>query len=132
MCPNAAEGSDSPPQVYAPPYPFANMMIYQLISWMNSGSSQVSESKVVSLVKDIMLAKDFDPEHLQGFSAKGDSPRPYTIPRFHYCPLVDVIRGAFRDAQAAAFHLMPFKHLWKSPLDGHKERIYDELYTSDV
>ncbi|KAG1822445.1 uncharacterized protein BJ212DRAFT_1476874 [Suillus subaureus] len=66
-CPNAAEGSDSPLQVYAPPYPFANMTIYWLISWMNSGSSRVLESKVASLINDIMLAKDFDPKHLQGF-----------------------------------------------------------------
>ncbi|KAG1844851.1 hypothetical protein DFJ58DRAFT_731120 [Suillus subalutaceus] len=39
--------------------------------------------------------------------------------------------SAFADIQASAFHLSPFKHLWKYPLDSHEERIYDELYTSD-
>lgn len=167
--PTAAQLEDihTPPQVFAPPYPFANMTIYRLISWMNSGSSRVSESKVVSLVKDVILAGDFDHEDLQGFSVrqslreldkdesgkritfpddwvetsvtidiptKGreDSPRPYTIPGFYYRPLVEVIRAAFSDAQAGAFHLLPFKRLWKDPLDGHKERIYDELFTSDA
>ncbi|KAG2051383.1 hypothetical protein BDR06DRAFT_983639 [Suillus hirtellus] len=89
-----------------------------------------------------MLAEDFDCKHLEGFSkitflddwietsvtiniptkSKEDAPRPYTIPRFHYCPLVE----------ARAFHLLPFKRLWKDPLDGHQEQMYNELYTSDA
>jgi hypothetical protein len=64
--------------------------------------------------------------------SKEDPPTPYTIPGFHYRPLVEVIRAAFADAQARAFHLSPFKRLWKDPLDGHQERMYDELYTSDA
>jgi hypothetical protein len=143
------------------------MTIYRLMSWMNSGSSRLSETKVADLVKDVMLAEDFDRQHLQGFSvkqglreldkdesgkritfpddwietdviidiptkSKEDNPRPYTIPGFHYRPLVEVIRAAFADAQAGAFHLLPFKRLWKDPLDGHQERVYDELYTSDA
>jgi len=27
---------------------------------------------------------------------------------------------------------MPFQQLWKDPLEGHQERIYDELYTLDT
>ncbi|KAG2048807.1 hypothetical protein BDR06DRAFT_1012728 [Suillus hirtellus] len=166
-CPAAAQETDSLPKVFAPPWPFPNMTTYRLISWMNSGSSRVSESKVAALVKDVMLAEDFDREHLQKFSIKQslreldkdesgkrivfpddwiettvtidiptkvreDSPRPYTIPGFHYRPLVEVIRTAFADAQARAFHLLPFKRIWKDPLDDHQERIYDELYTSDA
>lgn len=57
---------------------------------------------------------------------------PYTIHGFHYRPLVEVIRTAFADVQARSFHLSPFKRLWKDPLDGHQERIFDELYTSDA
>jgi hypothetical protein len=57
--------------------------------------------------------------------------RSFSISGFHYRPLVGAIRSAFADAQASAFHLLPFKRLWKDPLDGHQERIYDELYTSD-
>jgi len=134
---------------------------------MNSGSSRVSETKVADLVKDVILAEDFDRKHLEEFSVRQslreldkdesgkritfpddwiessvtidiptktreDSPRPYMIPGFHYRPLVEVIRAAFTDAQAGAFHLLPFKRLWKDPLDSHQERIYDEMYTSDA
>jgi hypothetical protein len=143
------------------------MTIYRLISWMNSGTTRVSETKVTALVKDVILAEDFDREHLQEFSvkqslreldkdetgkritfpddwieasvtiniptkSKEDAPRSYTISGFHYRPLVEVIRAAFADAQARAFHLSPFKRLWKDPVDGHQERMYDELYTSDA
>ncbi|KAG2343831.1 hypothetical protein BDR05DRAFT_975804 [Suillus weaverae] len=143
--------------VFVPPYPFANMTIYRLLSWMNSGSSMLSESKVSHLVKDVLLAEDFDHKDLENFSdesgsrvtfpddwiqtsitidipmkSKEDGPQPYTIPGFHYCPLVEVIRVAFADVQAGAFHLFPFQWLWKDSLDGHQERIYDELYTSDA
>jgi hypothetical protein len=55
----------------------------------------------------------------------------FSVPGFHYRPLVAVIRAAFSDIQANAFHLFPFKRLWKDPLDGREERIFDELYTSD-
>jgi hypothetical protein len=151
----------------APPFPFSNMTIYRLMSWMNSGGSLISETKVSHLVKDVMLAEDFDPKHLENFSvrrslqeldrdasgkritfpddwiqtsvtisiptkSKEDGPRPFNVPGLHYRPLVDVIRVAFADAQAKAFHLLPFQRLWKDPLDGHRERVYDELYTSDA
>jgi hypothetical protein len=55
----------------------------------------------------------------------------FSITGFHYRPLVGVIRSAFTDIQANAFHLLPFKRLWKDPLDDHQERVFDELYTSD-
>lgn len=38
-----------------------------------------------------------------------EGPKAYTIPRFHYQPLVEVIHAAFADAQAGTFHLFPFK-----------------------
>jgi hypothetical protein len=62
---------------------------------------------------------------------KDDPSETFTIPGFHYRPLVAVIRSAFADIQAHAFHLFPFKRVWKDPLDNHEERIFDELYTSD-
>ncbi|KIK34857.1 hypothetical protein CY34DRAFT_17433 [Suillus luteus UH-Slu-Lm8-n1] len=139
--PTPGTDSDSP-QVLAPPYPFPNMTIYRLLSWMNSGSNMVSESKVSQLVRDVLLAEEYDPKHLENFStdvtisiptkSKDDGPQCYTIPRFHFQPLLEVIRAAFADAQARAFHLFPFQRLWKDPLDGHQERIYDEMYTSDA
>ncbi|KAG2154502.1 uncharacterized protein EDB93DRAFT_1081262, partial [Suillus bovinus] len=136
------------PIILGPPYPFPNMTIYHLMSWMNTGTSLTSQSKVASLIKDVILAEDFDQKHLEKFSikqslrcldkeldgkedritfpdnwietnvtisiptkSKDDDARPYTIPGFHFCPLVKVIHAAFSDVQARAFHLLPFKHL---------------------
>lgn len=165
-CPTVMQETDSP-AILPPPYPFPNITIYRLMSWMNSGSSQKSEAEVTRLVKDVMLAEDFDAEHLKDFSARkslreldNDSPggskvnfpddwtqasitikiptklgeddaRSFSVPGFHFRPLIEVIRSAFMDIQAGAFHLLPFKRLWKDPLDNHQERIFDELYTSD-
>jgi hypothetical protein len=64
--------------------------------------------------------------------SREEGPKLYSVPGFHYRPLVQVIRAAFADVQAGAFHLMPFKRLWKDPLDNHQERLYDELYASDA
>jgi hypothetical protein len=63
--------------------------------------------------------------------SKDKPSRSFSIPGFHYRPLVAVICSAFADIQASAFHLFPFKRVWKDPLDGHQERVFDELYTSD-
>jgi hypothetical protein len=62
--------ADPTPNVQAPPYPFPNMTIYRLISWMNSGSHLVSETKVSHLVRDVILADDFKREHLENFSVR--------------------------------------------------------------
>ncbi|KAG2057335.1 hypothetical protein BDR06DRAFT_1005346 [Suillus hirtellus] len=64
--------------------------------------------------------------------SREEGPKMYTIPGFHYHPLVEVIHAAFADIQASGFHLMPFKRLWKDPLDDRQERIYNELYTSNA
>ncbi|KAG2750201.1 hypothetical protein P692DRAFT_201711702 [Suillus brevipes Sb2] len=63
--------------------------------------------------------------------SKEDPFTTFSIPGFHYRPLVAVIRSAFADIQASAYHLFPFRRIWKDPLDGHQERVFDELYTSD-
>ncbi|KAG2139104.1 uncharacterized protein EDB93DRAFT_1253172 [Suillus bovinus] len=64
--------------------------------------------------------------------SREEGPMAYTIAGFHYRPLLEVIHAAFADVQAGAFHLSPFKWLWKDPLDDNQERIYDELYSSDA
>jgi hypothetical protein len=166
-CPTVAQEPDTPAIVLPPPYPFANMSVYRLMTWMHSGSHRKSEVEVQRLVKDVLQADDFDVKHLDSFSVKKslreldrdgsgettkfpddwvetsvtiniptksreEGSKPYSIPGFHYRPLVEVIRAAFADVQASAFHLMPFKRVWKDPLDGHQERIFDELYSSDA
>jgi hypothetical protein len=166
-CPIIVQGTDFETHILPPPYPFLNMTVYRLMSWMNSGSHQKSETEVQRLVKHVIQADDFDIKHLEGFSVRSslrdldrddgeekitfpddwietdvsidiptklreEGPQKYTIPGFHYRPLVEVIRAAFADVQASAFHLFPFKRLWKDPLDDHQERIFDELYCSDA
>jgi hypothetical protein len=149
-----------------PPYPFPNMTIYRLMTWMHSGSHQKSQAEVSRLVKDVMQAEDFNLKDLDRFSVrrslhaldndtakeaanfsddwvktdvtldiptklKDDQPQSFNVPGFHFRPLVAVIRSAFADIQSNAFHIFPFRRLWKDPLDNHEERVFDELYTSD-
>jgi hypothetical protein len=171
-CPVTAESHDTqipdPSHVISePPYPFLNMTIYCLMTWMNSGSHQKSEAEVTRLVKDVLQSEDFSLKDLDGFSvkrslraldndgsrgtasfpddwiktsinleipskSKDEESRSFSVSGFHYRPLVAVIRSAFADIQASAFHLFPFKRVWKDPLDNHQERVFDELYTSDA
>ncbi|KAG2057222.1 hypothetical protein BDR06DRAFT_969433 [Suillus hirtellus] len=52
---------------------------------------------------------------------KEDNAKSFSVPGFHFCPLIEVIWSPFIDIQASAFHLLPFRHLWKDPLDNHQE-----------
>jgi hypothetical protein len=63
--------------------------------------------------------------------SRDDPSKSFTIPGFHYRPLLAVIHFVFTDIQANAFHLFPFKLIWKDPLDDGHQRVFDELYTSD-
>ncbi|KAG2054252.1 hypothetical protein BDR06DRAFT_1007925 [Suillus hirtellus] len=64
--------------------------------------------------------------------SKDNQSMAFIILGFHYRPLVGIICSAFADIQANAFHLLPFKWLWRDPLsDGRQECVFDELYTSD-
>jgi hypothetical protein len=167
LCPTIVQGPDSQAQVLLPPYPFPNMTVYRLITWMNSGSHRKLETEVQRLIEEVIQADGFDTQRLEGFSvrrslqeldmdeggekivfpddwieanvalniptkSREEGPKKYTVPRFHYHPLIQVIRTAFADIQAGTFHFMPFKRLWKDPLDSNQERLYDELYISDV
>jgi hypothetical protein len=162
------QGSDQSCSVSEPPpYPFPNMTVYRLMTWMNSGSHQKSQTEVMRLVRDVIQSEDFNRKDLDGFSvrrclhaldnhttnkesavfpddwvetdvnidiptkSKDDQSQSFSVSGFHYRPLVAVIRSAFADIQANAFHLFPFKRLWKDPLDNQEQRVYDELYTSN-
>ncbi|KAG2135061.1 hypothetical protein BD769DRAFT_1665020 [Suillus cothurnatus] len=153
--------------VSEPPHLFPNMSIYCLMTWMNSGSYQKSQTEVMHLVKDVIQADNFNPKDLDEFSvrkcvraldnngsqetaiifpddwvktdvnlniptkSKNDQGILFSIKGFHYWPLVEVIHSTFSDIQASAFHIFPFKRLWKDPLDDHEKHVFDELYTSD-
>jgi hypothetical protein len=46
------------------------MTTYRLMTWMNSGSHQKSETEVSRLVKEVIQAQDFNPRDLDGFSVR--------------------------------------------------------------
>lgn len=76
--------------------------------------------------------------------------KSFTIEGFYYRPLLDVIRTVFAEPSSKCFHLTPFKKvggfprqkgsihfihsskIWKSPLTGREQQVYDEVYTSDA
>lgn len=52
-----------------PPWPWRNMSIWRLMTWMMTGSNQLSEAKVTQLVKEVLSAEDFSIQDLNGFNA---------------------------------------------------------------
>lgn len=58
--------------------------------------------------------------------------KDFEIPGLFHRSLTGTIRAVFAEKAAKWFHLTPFKRVWKSPLSGQEQRVYDELYTSDV
>lgn len=75
--------------------------------------------------------------------------KTFTVEGFYHRPFLDVIRAVFSEASSKWFHLTPFKKVgmldvvqknsfhpclkvWKSPLTGEEQLVYDELYTSDA
>jgi len=48
--------------------PFLNATIFRLMHWAYSGSNLLSITKIDQLVREVLLAKDYNPEDLQGFS----------------------------------------------------------------
>ena len=56
----------------------------------------------------------------------------FTIPRLLYRPITDILKAAFSSPAAKHFHLFPFKWFWQHPIDGSKQRVFNELYTSNA
>jgi hypothetical protein len=63
---------------------------------------------------------------------KGVPPGIFTVPGLLYRKLTAVIQAAFSSPLASHFHLSPFKLLHKSPSEPEEERVFSELYNSDV
>lgn len=57
------------PSARQPPWPWKNMSIWRLMSWMMTGSSQKSQAEATRLVKDVIQADDFDIHDLEHFDA---------------------------------------------------------------
>ena len=56
----------------------------------------------------------------------------FEVPGLLHCRLLHVITAALQETSTKYFHLFPYREFWE-PLPGSPpERIYSELYTSDV
>jgi hypothetical protein len=53
----------------APPWPWKTMSVWRLMTWMLTGSNQSSEAQTTRLVRDVILAEDFNIEDMKGFNA---------------------------------------------------------------
>ena len=58
-----------------PPWPFANMSVWRLVRWMNTGSKAKSEGEVDRLVNDVLKAPDFCAEDIKNFNAHRENCR---------------------------------------------------------
>ncbi|KAJ7585520.1 hypothetical protein C8J56DRAFT_788278 [Mycena floridula] len=63
---------ENPSEAPPPPYPFANMTVWRLMTWLNTGSNMKSEGEVDRLTEAIRQP-DFDPTELDGFSANREN-----------------------------------------------------------
>ncbi|KAG2113258.1 hypothetical protein BD769DRAFT_1673788 [Suillus cothurnatus] len=52
-----------------PPWPWRNMSVWRLMTWMLTGSNQSSEAQTTRLVKEVILAEDFEIKDMKGFNA---------------------------------------------------------------
>lgn len=64
-------------------------------------------------------------------SSEKDNPW-FEIPGIVYRKPLEVLKAAFLEPAAEYFHLAGFEQYWKPSPDAEPERIYGELYSSDV
>ena len=64
-----------------PPWPFANMSVWRLMRWVNTGSKSKSEGEVNCLVNDVLNAPDFQVEDLHNFNTHRENLRLDTANR---------------------------------------------------
>jgi len=61
-----------------------------------------------------------------------EASRLFSIPGLHYRPITTLIKQAFESPLSAKFHFTPFKLFRKLPNSERSERLYSEIYNSDV
>ncbi|KAF8419790.1 hypothetical protein L210DRAFT_3655102 [Boletus edulis BED1] len=64
---------DEPVQGLPPPWPWKNMSIWHLMSWVFTGTREKSLLEVNKLVRDVLQAPNFSVEELEGFDARTES-----------------------------------------------------------
>jgi len=58
-----------------PPWPFANMTVWRLMRWLNTGSKSKSEEEADRLVETVFNAPDLHADDLRNFSARRENGR---------------------------------------------------------
>ena len=71
--PEGCEDLYGPSGDHAPPWPWANMSIWRLMSWKLTGSNQKSNEELTRLVKEVIQAPDFKIADLAEFNALTES-----------------------------------------------------------
>ncbi|KAL5482917.1 hypothetical protein ACEPAI_9512 [Sanghuangporus weigelae] len=65
--------------------------------------------------------------------AKGEAEAPeFEVGSINYRPILETVYKALDDPEASAFHYTPYQELWKPDYLSEAERIYGELYSSDI
>ncbi|KAK0207344.1 hypothetical protein IW262DRAFT_1469585 [Armillaria fumosa] len=166
--------TDAPELSTNPFYPFPNVTIFRLFAWFYQSTSK-SLSDVTSLVRTVLRASDFDPEHLTDnfdavkeikvldVSSKQQNCLPFSLsdgwhkmsvtiklsqtgvehtseesaPKFevtgiYHRNLLDMIVSAFQSTAFLDFHLKGFKEMWDPGNGDRPERVYGEVYSSDI
>ncbi|KAJ3874470.1 hypothetical protein F5051DRAFT_443301 [Lentinula edodes] len=136
--------SSSSGSKFNPVWPFNNMSTYQIMQWLNTGSSLKSEGETTQLVEEVLMAPDFNVEDLEGFKAhrenlradKAKLPESSNYLAGFETASVDirvpsVIREAFSGPLSDKIHFSPFKLFHQSPLSNEEICVHGELYTSD-
>lgn len=157
-----------------PPWPWKNMGIWQLMTWMMTGSRRKSKAEVTRLIHEVIKSEDFNHNHfirfnvhteMKHFDKAKNTPgtesdgmlnlsqdawkestisisvpireqhvggQDFMVPGLFHHLLAGIVHTVFIEKAAKWFHLTPFKRVWKSPLSGQEQHVYDELYTLDA
>ena len=68
-----------------------------------------------------------------GVSHISDTAAPvFYVKGFMHRKPLEVLKAAYQEPSAAQFHISPFEEYWKPSPESPPERIYSELYNSDV
>ena len=151
--------------------PFLNATTFRLMDWFYNGTNVKSIADLDSLVTNVILADDFDKNHLVDFSTNRelnrldkysddpglstkdgwnetsvylhlpatrvknrseDSAPEFEVKGVFYRRLIEVVKAAFQDTTAKAFHFTPFRLFWQPNPDHIPERVISEMYNSDA
>ena len=69
----------------------------------------------------------------EGVTHTSESLAPkFKVPGLFYRPLLNVLKAALQETMAENFHLFPYREFWQLSPGSAPQRLYSELYTSDV